>query len=677
VEKEQGPRRRLPPFPGGADPDWVIPLVAALVFFGAGLAVSLLTSPLGDQASEADFFAELAPAAQQLMAGEFSVANYPFKGPVYSFVLAGTHALLAPAGVGWYRAGVGLSLLASALTLLLLYRLVRHLAGRQAGVVVLVLTAVTKVYFIHAGKAASDHLFLLFMIAAAHQLLARPARSRTWLVVGVLGGLAFLTRYIGAVVPAWSLAVVLLLNPDRLRRRQRLVASATILAGFMLVLTPWLARTRLETGSLLVTRNLQNVVQEFYGGERSPAIPVGGFASLVDLISHDPGYFCGHFAGNVVRHAVQDFQQVTGPVFGVLAGLGLLLMAWRRPDRRQFAWLALGALYFLALCAVFYVPRFSFPLAPFFAFAVAWLLAQVPRYRKTAAVVVVGLLVVVHVGYVRRAVAFYHSQQPTHLAGAIAFLGGVEQGSTDHPPVLMARRAHAAHYAGLVFQPYPGRIGGAADLLRAAAARRVDYLLVGAIERNSLTAPTLLDHLEIYEGVDLVYQDDVTRIFALHAQDNPAFATRRDVKVLAARRDRATAAGDSTLSLQLGLELGRIMSEDGDLVAARDLMQELHDSAGGRNNPTVGLNLAWLCLEAGDIEHGLAVVTELLRTVPALHGTASEARALGLQGRLLARSGDLAAARTSLSRARDRYLALGATSAAAAAADELSRLGSR
>ena len=91
-----------------AVPAWW-PALFVLSFAAIGLGVSLRTSPLGDLGVEADFFAELAPAAQELAAGRFAVANHPFKGPLHAFVLVPLRAALAPLGVDWYRAAVVLS----------------------------------------------------------------------------------------------------------------------------------------------------------------------------------------------------------------------------------------------------------------------------------------------------------------------------------------------------------------------------------------------------------------------------------------------------------------------------------------------------------------------------------------------------------------------------------------
>lgn len=497
---------------------WWLPAFA-LAYVALGLGLSLRFSPLGDLGVEADFFAELAPAAQALAGGHLAVANYPFKGPLYSFALVPVHAVLTPLGVGWYRAAVVLSLVAAALTLLVVHRLARRLAGPRVAAVVTVITAATKVFFIHAQKAASDPLFVLLALGAVALLLAGPPRRRTWLLAGAVAGLAWLTRESGIVVPVWATVALLLVDPDRLPWRRRALAAACVWAGFTLAALPWLAVCRAQTGHWLVSHNLQNVVDEFYVGERAAAIPPGGFRSLPDLVAHDPGWFTGHFLANLPRHFVGDLHEIPGLTFGAVALCGLALLAWRRPDRRQVAFLLFAVLVFLSLGAVFHRPRFGLVLVPAWALLVALGGERLPRWRGPATWAVVAFLVALHAGHSRDSLRFYDRQQPRHLLGAIAAAPqwahlNQDQGHARRP-VLMARKGHLAHYAGLAYLPYPAVAKDPADLVARARARGADFLAVGQLERQPLADPASLDHLERLPGVREAWRDDQTIVYRL------------------------------------------------------------------------------------------------------------------------------------------------------------------
>lgn len=492
---------------------WPLPFV--LAYAGLGLAVSLATAPLGDLGVEADFFAELAPAAQELAAGRFAVANHPFKGPLHAFVLVPVHAVLAPLGVGWYRSAVVVSLLAASGALLLLHRLARDLAGPRAAAVALVTAAAIKVFFIHAHKASSDQLFVLLVVAAATVLLSARPVPRNWAGCGALAGLAWLTRDNGIVMPVWAAAVLLLLDPWRLAWRRRVLAVAWVWAGFLVVASPWLVATRAQTGGWVASRNLQNIVDEFYGGERAALVPEGGFASLGELVAHDPAHFATRFLGNLPRHFVEDLNQVTGLTTGALALALLALLGWRRPDRRQWAVLLMGVVMFTALGAVFYRPRFSLALVPVWAFAIALAVERLPRARTAAAAAVVAVVVALHAGHSLRAVRFYAAQQPRHLAEAIAAAPrwAAASGEGARRPVLMARKAHLAHYAGLRYAPYPQMARDPQDLVDRARARGATFLAVGSIERGYLPDPAMLDRLDELPGVSVAWRDRWTLVY--------------------------------------------------------------------------------------------------------------------------------------------------------------------
>jgi 4-amino-4-deoxy-L-arabinose transferase-like glycosyltransferase len=495
----------------------------ALAFVATGLALSLRHAPLGDLGVEADFFAELAPAAEAVAAGHLDVANYPFKGPLYSLVLAPVHAALAPLGLDWYRSAVVLSLLASALTLLLVHRLSRRLAGERAAVVVVVLTAFTKIFFIHAHKAATDPLFMFLVVAAVTVLLCSAPRKTTWLATGALAGLAWLVRDIGVVVGAWATLVLLLVDPDHQARRRRLLAALCVWGGFALVAAPWLAVTRHQSGRWLASHNLQNIVDEFYVGARVAEVPVGGFASLGALVAHDPAYFAGHFLANLPRHFVADLNEVPGLTYGGLALAGMAVLVWRRPDRRQVAFLLLGFLMFLALGAVFHRPRFALPMVPAWALVTALALERLPRFRVRAALAVVACVVALHIGHIHRSIVFYDRQQPRHLATAIAAAptwaaAAIAEKAGEVPgrrPVLMARKAHLAYYAHLAYVAYPIQAVDPPDLVARARARGADFLVVGEIERQLLPDRTALDHLEELPGVEVAWRDPQTTVYRL------------------------------------------------------------------------------------------------------------------------------------------------------------------
>ncbi|MBU1071783.1 hypothetical protein KKG45_00900, partial [bacterium] len=114
--------------------DRYFPLIYAAVYAAVALAVQLAWFPVGDLGVETDFYGDLVIAAQRLWHGEFSVLNYPYKGPLTSFALVGVHAVVSLLGGDWYRSGVTLNLICAALFLILLYRLLLRTFNRRVAI---------------------------------------------------------------------------------------------------------------------------------------------------------------------------------------------------------------------------------------------------------------------------------------------------------------------------------------------------------------------------------------------------------------------------------------------------------------------------------------------------------------------------------------------------------------
>ena len=173
--------------------DRLFPLVVIALFLAVELAVLLDYSVLGDMAVERDFLAELAPAARNLGAGRFDLADYPDKGPVSAAVVALVHLITGPWGLDLFRTGNLVSLIAASLVLFFTYRLGLALWGRRTAVAAVLLMAANKLFFINAHKAGSDLLFLALTMAVLWLILAGPATRNRLILAGALAGLAFLT----------------------------------------------------------------------------------------------------------------------------------------------------------------------------------------------------------------------------------------------------------------------------------------------------------------------------------------------------------------------------------------------------------------------------------------------------------------------------------------------------
>ncbi|HEX6791302.1 MAG TPA: glycosyltransferase family 39 protein [Candidatus Krumholzibacteria bacterium] len=223
-------------------------VVAALSRFGfSAWVVGLDAPPKGD---EADYHA----IATHLAAGEgFRAEDAPTarRPPVHPLVLSVLYRATGPDPA----AGRILQVILGVVVVGMTARLARAWFGAGASVWAGWFAALNPFLVFISGYLLTENLFLVFLLGA--MLLAPSPRAlcaQPWLrtaLVGLLLGLAALTRPSGLPMLEWMLAVVLLLAVAPWRTRIARVALAA--AVFLLVLAPWLARNARVIGAPVLT----------------------------------------------------------------------------------------------------------------------------------------------------------------------------------------------------------------------------------------------------------------------------------------------------------------------------------------------------------------------------------------------------------------------------------------
>lgn len=616
----------------GTSFDLVFPAAYAVVFALLAWSVHSRFFPIGGVGVESDFYSGLVPAAKELWGGSISIARYPYKGPFYSFALVFVHMF----GGDWYENGVLLNVLCAAGSLFVLYRLLLRTFGRRVAVVATISTSLVAKFFVHAHKASSDMLFFLLCFLAISLLLMK---KRPWLTLagsGVLSALAFLTRYNGAFLPAVAVVVILFMDPWRWPGRRRVAAAAVYIAAFVLVCAPWLVFNLVETGSLLQTDNLRNVVEEFYRGARAADIPGGGFASVGSMIAHDPAHFVSHYLLNIPRHFWADMLHALGIEAGILVMLGLLRLLFVPPTRRQWALLSFGIGYFLSMCLVFYLPRFGLPIVPMYlavGFSLlvgphdgrrsrlgealdrrllgGWrrLAESRPKVIRTAIPIVIACLFLMQVQWIVRAEMFHYGVRPLFVLPAARFLrehaGGEARAGQK---IVMARKAHIAYYAGTKYHMYPHRLSDGRELIAAAIELGADYVVYSRLEHAYYPDAKWLGGLETEFGVDRIYSENDITIYELAGWLD--LESREGVASLEerlARVERYARAGRRDALMRTYAEISLLYSYNRDIEKAGEYLLRSLDVA-------VGLP------EGEDREHGVLVLrNELMRVADAFH----------------------------------------------------------
>ncbi len=266
--------------------------------------------------------------------------------PLYPWLIR----VLAPLAGDVLTAAFAVSTVASLVVAMLLYWLARldlpDLTARRA---VWFLFIFPTSYFLHIGYTES-----LFLALTLGCFLA--ARRDRWLLAGMLGGLACLTRLNGLVLgPALAVEAVSQWTKDR-RWRWEWLAIGLVLAGF----AAYLLLNYEVTGDAW-----RFLVYEHEYWSKSLAWPWTGIGGLLQAAGwRDPS------------GAQMDVWQ---EIVFILIGLGGTLAAAVRLRPSYTVWMALNWLLFVSTTFVLSVPRYTLILVPLFLLFAQ--LAEWPRWN--------------------------------------------------------------------------------------------------------------------------------------------------------------------------------------------------------------------------------------------------------------------------------------------------------
>jgi 4-amino-4-deoxy-L-arabinose transferase-like glycosyltransferase len=524
----------------------------AFLHAGVGILLHFTVFVVGDLDFETDFYGDLVVAARKLHAGHFAVANYPYKGPLYSFLL---QPLFAVTG-DWFRSAVVLNALCSAGFLVLCFVVLRRLFGGLAAALGTVFASVVVEYFLQSHRASTD---ILFMLLCTGSIACFCTAQRPWVrdgLSGVLAGLAFLTRYNGVYLPFAALVALAFIDPARRPRRARLRAAAVHVGAFLLVCGPWFVASWRETGQPIATKNLQNVVVAFYGSQRFQDDPVARTRSVRAMIAYDPVHFATQYVRNIGDHFRRDMHELVQFPASVLVLAGLLWLLLVRQTRAQRAFWLYGLVYSVFMGMVFYASRFFLPLVLQYAAAAfapwfggrgegptrlgGWLHAGLMRplqgrgrWRTVAAraglVAILAAAAGLFALHALRIVAVERVRaqaRPLYLIEPAAVLA--EHIRHSGRTRVMARKGHIALLADADYQPYPADPAGLEALLEYVWANRVDYVIYGHAEHVLLPRLQFMSVADTLPRLSEIYRSNSVRIFAVDpANREPLTATER------------------------------------------------------------------------------------------------------------------------------------------------------
>ncbi len=458
------------------------PWTAAGILLAVMGYLALRYHTVGGMGVETDFYAELCPPARDLLEGRFSPLNYSAKGPVYSILLAAMYLAVRD----FFTAGVVLNLISSAGFIVVFYYLVKRVFNPIAAAVSVFAVMVNYTFLSYVYQAGSDMPFILFSTASM-LFLFRDGGRRDLILSSVLGLLAFLTRYNGAFVLAGAVLYLAFTGEGWMYRLRRI---GLWLGIFILAGLPWFIPNWIATGSPVKNDNYVNVMMEFYALGKgadyenwTDALPKK-FTGMGDVILYNPGYFAGHWVGNMVRQFLMDMKELVGFGIAPFFLFGMLALVFVRPVKRNLFYLAFGCAYGAILALVFYNPRFSlFLLAVYIPFAVWPFTVRVkPHYLNW---LFRGLLIV-FIGKTAYPAPRTMAKVNDELRGVPVFfkdlgatLGGIEPDKTQ---TIIARKPHVAFYAGLKPAMFPDKPATIDELVSYCRSNGIRYILYSVVE---------------------------------------------------------------------------------------------------------------------------------------------------------------------------------------------------
>jgi 4-amino-4-deoxy-L-arabinose transferase-like glycosyltransferase len=544
--------------------DTLFPLLYAFAYAGLGIFLQLRFFPIGDIDLETDFYGDLVIAAQHLAAGRFSVHDFPWKGPVYAFALTPARWIAGD----WYRGAVVLSALAGGATLLLAYRLTLRLFDRRVAILSMFTASLVVEFFVQYHRASTDVLFLLISLASMGCTLLAGGSLRRHAAAGGLAALAFLTRYNGLFLVGGAALALGIVNPERLPRRQRGQAFGVYLGVFLLVCAPWFLASWMETGRVLATRNLQNVVAAFYGEARWQNEAAVEVPSVRALVARDPAYFATRYGLHLVEHATKNLSQLLGWPAALLPIIGIVAIALRRPTRQQTALYLFAVVYWLCMGIVFYAPRFFLPMIlPSLAagFSVwpgtgtvrngtgpqqAAVRRQAPgrrlhapEWRPIALSLLAAFVFVLTAVQVRRIVVIerrIHQRRPLYILDAARALAPQARAVK---PRLLARKGHIAYYSGFDFSLIPTNVTSLEELVRTARSENAQYVVYSRVEYSLLPRMLFLAVADTVPLLHEVYRGQSIRVFRLTEDTRTALSDSERTGLLRANLRAARTQG--------------------------------------------------------------------------------------------------------------------------------------
>ena len=473
-------------------PDYVNNRYAGLVlsglYFLLMLFISLKYHIIGDYNVETDFYWSYVPQARHILEGVVPIEG--FHGPAYPMVLA----LIALITKDLFHAGIVLSVLAAAVSLYLVFEILKKLFKSDIALIGTLLVAVNTTFVRYAYTAGTDMLFMAF-IAASIYFLLREEQLR-WPSIAfsaVFAALGYLTRYNGLSAAVGVPLAIVIANPFHQRWRDRFKTSGVFLGIFLLAIAPWGVFCLIQKGSFFYNRNYLNIAYEMFAkgkvswdqywyGEAQK------FSSLTGVIFSDPGLFVTTLIRNLIDHAISDMDLLLGWQVGIFTLIGVAVCFKYQPTARALSYFIIGVAFFAVLLLVFYGERFSMVLLPIYIALVlkTLTLPSFARYRFWKVMHAGGVIAMVLLLWTSySSMEFNRVNIDSGPKEIVSIAGWFHQnlGEADHGKIVIARKPHIAYYLDMKLEMFP-YVSSYDELVAYMRKVNASYLYFGLMEEG-------------------------------------------------------------------------------------------------------------------------------------------------------------------------------------------------
>ncbi len=457
---------------------------------------------IGDWDVETDFYWDYAPAAEELIHGEIDISHYRFRGPGYPLLLVPLIVLLEDS----FLAARFLALIAAAVTLWFAYRISSRTINPVWGVWIVVALALNHHFSEYSFRAGTDMPFLALCTVVCY-LLTIPRVRGLEILLGVICGYAFLTRYNGAVLIVICVLWVLL-NDRSSNSKTRVRRLGLLIIGLAPIILPWMLILYLNTGNPFYSLNSFNILYGLYDANKITwdqfwySNSVNGSGSLTTTVLQNPMKLILTFANNLVTHFPEDMSKLVNWKLGWSVVAGIIYISFRRFRIGNLGWvLAVGIAVYTSLCLVFYNIRFSLPLLPIYLLVVCYLFASLRisldkrlfKWKFEFVLTMAFLVVIIGTPANIRGVIYKMRRGPHEIREFV----DNDVLESLHPGRMAARKPHGPYHLGHEFVPIP-LVKSINELVEWMKNNGIEYLFLSRYE--TLYRPFLYGLLNYPDG---------------------------------------------------------------------------------------------------------------------------------------------------------------------------------